>query len=65
MILISVRQEAYRIGPFPEYSSAAIQKLEDDVIKEIIAKRKSKANRNSTAKALDYITRYISRYFSI
>ncbi|PVH70374.1 hypothetical protein DL98DRAFT_564197 [Cadophora sp. DSE1049] len=50
-------------GPFPEFSSAAIQKLEDDVVEEIVARRKSKANRNSTAKALDYISRYISRYF--
>jgi hypothetical protein len=52
-------------SPFPEYSSAAIQKLEDDVVEEIVARRKSKANRNSTAKALDYISRYISRYFGI
>ena len=52
-------------GPFPEYSSAAIQKLEDDVVEEMVARRKSKANRNSTAKALDCITRYISRYFGI
>ncbi|KAL5330823.1 hypothetical protein ACEPPN_000347 [Leptodophora sp. 'Broadleaf-Isolate-01'] len=52
-------------GPFPEYSSAAIQKLEDDVIEEMVARRNLKANRNSTAKALDCITRYISRYFGI
>lgn len=31
-------------GPFPEYSSAAIQKLEDDVVKEMVARRKSKGN---------------------
>lgn len=51
-------------GPFPEYSSAAIQKLEDDVVEEMVARRKSKANRNSTAKAPHCITRYISRYIS-
>ena len=39
-------------GPFPEYSRAVIQTLEDDVIKEIVARKKSKANRNLTAKAL-------------
>ncbi len=31
-------------GPFPEYSSAAIQTLEDDVVKEMVARRKSKGN---------------------
>jgi hypothetical protein len=35
--------------PFPEYSSAAIQKLEDDVVEEMVARRKS------TAKALGFI----------
>lgn len=31
-------------GPFPEYSSAAMQKLEDDVVQEMVARRKSKGN---------------------
>jgi len=31
-------------GPFPEYSSVDIQKLEDDVVEEMVARRKSKAN---------------------
>lgn len=31
-------------GPFPKYSGAAIQKLEDDVVEEMIATRKSKTN---------------------
>jgi Phosphotransferase enzyme family len=33
-------------GPVPEYSGAAMQKLEDDVVEEMIARRKAKANRN-------------------
>ncbi|EPE31762.1 hypothetical protein GLAREA_11844 [Glarea lozoyensis ATCC 20868] len=37
-------------GPFPEYSSAAIQKLEDDVVEQIVARRKSKATLNTMAK---------------
>jgi hypothetical protein len=41
-----------RDGPFPEYSSAAIQKLEDDVVEDMVVRMKSKANRNSTAHAL-------------
>lgn len=44
--------------PFPEYSSVAIQKLEDDVVEEMVARRKSMANRNSTAKALGFFSRY-------
>jgi hypothetical protein len=39
-------------GPFPEYSSAAIQKLKDNVVEDMVERRKSKANRNSTAHAL-------------
>lgn len=31
-------------GPLPEYSSAAVQKLEDDVVEEMLARRRSKAN---------------------
>ncbi|MCJ1234016.1 hypothetical protein MMC14_001974 [Varicellaria rhodocarpa] len=30
-------------GPFPEYSSSAFQGLEDDVVEEMVARRKSKA----------------------
>jgi hypothetical protein len=30
-------------GPFPEYSSVAIQKLEDDVVEEMVARKESKS----------------------
>ena len=42
-------------GPFPEYSIAAIQKLEEDVVEEMVARRKSKAK----------APRFICRCFSI
>ena len=36
-------------GPFPEHSSAAVQRLEDDVVEEMLARRKSKTEGNPAA----------------
>ena len=47
-------------GPFPEYSSAAIQKLEDDVVEDMVARRKSEANRRVAQALLVYS---VSRFF--
>jgi hypothetical protein len=34
------KEQSPQDGTFPEYSSAAIQKLEDDVVEEMVARRK-------------------------
>lgn len=38
-------------GPLPNYSSAAFQKLEDDLVEEMLARRKLKAEFNSAAQS--------------
>jgi hypothetical protein len=54
------KEQSPQDGTFPEYSIAAIQKL-DDVVEEMVARRKSKAKRNSTAKLCVFVILLVSK----